>query len=255
MISGQTGGAALRAIQANQTSAFLFVSLLITVPGCAPMKMTLPPAIKSRLEATPVDRPAIQGAPMKQTWRIGKTTTDVRTGFISKEKPVFQFGINFRGPNHYFQDIEFTIQEGQAKPLSNQCTLERASMKEHNAGWTITEKRAWLTCGLLIAGSQAITLQTDEEGLPDHRIGRLVIGGTVVAIVPVYNFEGSQVLRSTPTGFLFQAGEQTLGAVDVCNKGVVYIDKAQPAPTQTALMAASIALLIYSRQMDPSDFE
>ena len=75
--------------------------------------------------------------------------------------------------------------------------------------------------------------------------GVMVDDAARIDVSVTYNIDGTPIPVSDPTGFVFHIEGRPVGAVQVFNKGTVWIDNAVTPEVRTALAATSAILLLY----------
>jgi hypothetical protein len=84
------------------------------------------------------------------------------------------------------------------------------------------------------------------SGREGREIGELEYEGGRILISITKEMEESSFSSGTPTGFLFQADSLDVnGAVDVLNKGVVYMHRSSSESSRFAMANAAVALLVF----------
>jgi hypothetical protein len=75
--------------------------------------------------------------------------------------------------------------------------------------------------------------------------GIMTDGDTQINISVTYKIAGSPFKLGDPTGYVFRIGGRPVGAVEVINKGTVWLNNSVKPETRSTLAATSAVLLMY----------
>ncbi len=70
-------------------------------------------------------------------------------------------------------------------------------------------------------------------------------GATRIDISATHKLATTPLLVSEPTGYIFHIDGRPVGAVEVINKGTVWLNNSVTPETRSALVATSAVLLLY----------
>lgn len=174
--------------------------------------------------------------------------TDVHRGWVSGKG----FSIWGYSSSEAEQKYEFSMVEAGLADWVVQCTTD--------ADWSQLETRGFLGGGLGIEMSSnrqlVCTLEHEDDGGPsrlfmaqsarDKVLTGIMKGGAAqIDISATHKLEGSPLKAGEPTGYVFHIGGRPVGAVEVINKGTVWLDGSETPEIRSALAATSAALLLY----------
>jgi hypothetical protein len=75
--------------------------------------------------------------------------------------------------------------------------------------------------------------------------GVMIDGATQVDISTTHKLDTTPLRVSEPTGYIFHIKGRPVGAVEVINKGTVWLNNSMTPETRSALAATSAVLLLY----------
>ena len=90
----------------------------------------------------------------------------------------------------------------------------------------------------LAMSQSASANETALQGIMMDGVTRIDISGT-------HKLDTTPLQVSTPTGYIFHIGGRPVGAVEVINKGTVWLDNSVTPEIRSALAVTSAVLLLY----------
>jgi hypothetical protein len=174
--------------------------------------------------------------------------TDVHRGWTKGEG----FSIWGYSESGAEQKYEFSVNESDRTTWEVQCTTE--------ADWSQLEMQGFLGGDLTIEFSsnrQLACVLKQEDG---EKLSKLVMaqsanetafqgimmdGATRIEISPIHKLDTTPLPVREPTGYIFHIESRPVGAVEVINKGTVWLNNSVTPETRSALAATSAVLLLY----------
>jgi hypothetical protein len=124
-------------------------------------------------------------------------------------------------------------------------------------GWSVELTEAFaprLACGIRPADDSAparLVLGSNGRRLE----GRIEpVGGPALEVVSLHRLAGSPLPSDGPAGYALAIGGRTRAAVEVLNRGRVWIDPELDASTRDLAAAAIAALLLFDPELSPEAF-
>lgn len=223
----------------------LFTGLLLS--GCKVAHMALPKTLQSESREMTVEGRSL--SIFSKSFRFGHyDITDVHRGWTRGKG----FSIWGYSASEAKQKYEFSVNESDRTTWEVQCTTE--------ADWSQLETQGFLGGGLTIEFSsnrQLVCILKQEGG---EKISKLVMaqsametalqgimtdGATRIDISATHKLDTTPLQVRDPTGYIFHIKGRPVGAVEVVNKGTVWLNNSVTPETRSALAATSTVLLLY----------
>jgi hypothetical protein len=178
--------------------------------------------------------------------------TDIHRGWTKGKGWSISSGSSEFSSSKAKQKYEFSVSESGRAAWGVQCAT--------GAGWSEVETKGFLGGGFGIefASTRQLACALKQEG--GEKLAKLVMaqsasetvmegvmtdGATKIDISVTYKVDTSPLKLGDPTGYIFHMDGRFVGAVEVINKGTVWIHNAVPPETRSALAATSAVLLMY----------
>ena len=152
------------------------------------------------------------------------------------------------------QKYEFSVNEPDRPAWAVQCAT--------TADWSQLETEGFLggRFGVEFSSNQQLVCTLKQEG--SEKLSKLVMaqsasanetalqgimtdGATRIDISATHKLDFTPLQVSTPTGYIFHIKGRPVGAVEVINKGTVWLNNSVTPETRSALAATSAVLLLY----------
>ena len=216
------------------------------ISGCASsVKMAVPPEVGENKTVYPVDRPSFTSAIGSQTYTFGPfTADDVDRGVTSTNS----MKLGAYNTSKEKKEFSFVIEGLSNGPLAAKCEGGEAKKGVSFGGGEIAKASTTLSCSFTDnAGNSAglLEIAMAEDGEEGARLGQIEIGGVTIDISMTKKQEGNSLSRGGPTGFFFEADGESIGAVDVLGKGIVYVGNGLDDATRFGVASAATVLLIF----------
>jgi hypothetical protein len=149
---------------------------------------------------------------------------------------------------------EFSVNEPDRPTWAVQCAT--------TADWSQLETEGFLggRFGVEFSSNQQLVCSLKQEG--SEKLSKLVMaqsasanetalqgimtdGATRIDISATHKLDTTPLQVSTPTGYIFHIKGRPVGAVEVVNKGTVWLNNSVTPETRSALAATSAVLLLY----------
>ncbi len=217
----------------------------LSMGGCSVAHMALPEGSQGELEELPVEglmkliiRNYFDFAPYH--------VADVHRGWVKGQG----WSIAGFSSSKAKQKFEFSVSESGGAPWKVRCVSR--------ADWNDAELQGFLgnfSVQFSYDRSLACRMKRDGGGTPARFImrqsasemvmeGIMQDGDTRIDISVTYKVGSSPLRLGNPTGYLFHIDGRFVGAVEVINKGTVWMHKSVPPETRLALASASAVLLM-----------
>ena len=218
---------------------------------------------------TPVVAASIESARMRLPEEFGQQSAQLRfTGFGGYNKGTWSIG-DYQG--------EFTRGEsrlgvfdpllvsskgkssfsfpasGSDAPLTADCEMRKKSVTI--GVLTFDPKKMAYDCEFrrngTLTGDRFILGQPKRTGLKDRllaqdtRVGEAMIAGSHFTMKSVHQYHGSPISSQSPVGYLVDAAEQTIGAIELTDwNPAIYIQDTLQPDTQDALLVVALAIAV-----------
>lgn len=224
--------------------------------ACAPGRMALPATLSKDAKPMPVQKTF-------KFWIFGLKQLDFGTYKVSDYHSGWQQGSSAGvktskvgyDADKSKQKFEFKLTADQGKTWAGRCA-EAASKRTVSSkllgGLSADlERQATLDCTFQLEQGQvpwilALSLQTDGKGLLKEESlgGELTDGTRKYKVKSINEMEGMSLSSGDPTGFSILDEAKVLGAVQVINKPLVWMDPAVEPDLGVPLAMASTALML-----------
>jgi hypothetical protein len=150
------------------------------------------------------------------------------------------------------QKYEFSVNESGQATWEVQCATE--------ADWDQLETQGFLggrfgiefsvdrqlACTLKQEGGEKLSKLVMAQSYKEMELkGVMIDGATQIDISVTHKLDTTPLQVSTPTGYIFHIKGRPVGAVEVINKGTVWLHNSVTPETRSALAATSAVLLLY----------
>jgi hypothetical protein len=219
----------------------------LSLSGCQVAHMALPQDLQSESSELTVEGRSL--LIFSKSFHFGLYhVTDVHRGW-SKGKGFSIWGYS---ASEAEQKYEFSVNESDRTTWEVQCTTE--------ADWSQLEMQGFLGGGLTIEFSsnrQLVCILKQEGG---GKLSKLVMaqsanetafqgimtdGDTRIDISGTHKLATTPLPVREPTGYIFHIKDRPVGAVEVINKGTVWLNNSVTPQIRSALVATSAVLLLY----------
>ena len=219
----------------------------LSLSGCHVAHMALPQNLQSESSALTVEGRSL--LIFSKSFHFGLyNVTDVHRGWTRGDG----FSIWGYSESGAEQRYEFSVNESDRTTWEVQCTTE--------ADWSQLEMQGFLGGDLTIEFSsnrQLACILTQEGG---EKLSKLVMaqsanetalqgimtdGATRIEISPIHKLDTTPLRVREPTGYIFHIEGRPVGAVEVINKGTVWLNNSVTPETRSALATTSAVLLLY----------
>lgn len=221
--------------------------------GCQVAHMELPQGLQSRSNEMAVEGRAL--SVFGGSFQFGPyQVTDVHRGWTKVEGLSGSVGIVDFNDSDAKQKYKLSVNEAGRPAWAVHCA--------NRADWTQLEMGGLLggRFGVEFSSDQQLACILNQDGRekPSQLVmakslsadktelkGAMMDGATRIDISETHKLESTPLQVGRPTGYIFEIEGRPVGAVEVMNKGTVWLDGALPPETRSALAAASAALLLY----------
>lgn len=219
----------------------------LSLGGCKAAHMALPQGAQGASSELPVEgrsllivRNSFQFAPYR--------VTDIHRGWTKGQG----FSIAGFSGSKAKQKYEFSVNEPGRATWKVRCTTRADWNKvdsQNFLGMSTSIEFSYdrsLACSMKQEGgkkpSKLLMGQSSSETVMQ---GIMTDGATRIDISVSYKVDSSPLKLGDPTGYIFHIGGSFVGAVEVINKGTVWIHNAVAPETRSALAATSAVLLMH----------
>jgi hypothetical protein len=230
----------------------VFAGLLMS--GCQVAHMALPQELQS--QATELTVEGRRLLILRDSIRFGPYhVTDIHQGWTRGGGFSISLGDSEFSISEAKKKYEFSVEELDRHTWAVQC----ATM----TGWTQLETEGFLggrfgveflsnqqlVCALKQEGSEKlfklVMTQSSASAAEAALQGTMTDGATRIDISSTHALDTTPLPVRAPTGHVFRIEARPVGAVEVINKGVVWLDNSVTPATRSALAATSAALLLH----------
>ena len=180
--------------------------------------------------------------------------TDIHRGWTKGEGFSISHGTTEISSSQAKQKYEFSVNEPDRATWEVHCAT--------GADWSQLETQGFLGGGFAIefSSNQQLVCTLKQEGgeTPSKLVmaqsasanetalqGVMTDGATRIDISATHKLDTTPLQVSAPTGYIFHIGGRPVGAVEVINKGTVWLNDSVTPETRSALAATSAVLLLY----------
>jgi hypothetical protein len=226
---------------------FLLLFTGLSLSGCHVAHMALPQDLQSESSELTVEGRSL--LIFSKSFQFGPyQVTDVHRGWTRGEG----FSIWGYSESEAEQKYEFSVNESDRTSWEVQCATV--------ADWSQLETKGFLGGRLTMEFSSnrqlACTLKQEGGEKPSKLVmsqsanetalqGIMTDGTTRIDISATHKLATTPLPMREPTGYVFNIGGSPVGAVEVINKGTVWLDNSVTPETRSALAATSAVLLLY----------
>lgn len=188
--------------------------------------------------------------------------TDVNRGWTKGKGVSISSGATEFSASEAKQKYEFSVDESGRAAWEVRCAT--------GADWSQLETEGFFGGGFAIEFSSnkrlVCTLQREGGETPAKLVmaqsasanetalhGVMTDGAVRIGISGTHKLDATPLQVSTPTGYIFHIGGRPVGAVEVINKGTVWLNSSVAPETRSALAAASAVLLLYQDLQENMD--
>ena len=230
---------------------FLLLLAGLSLSGCSVAHMALPEGSRGASSELPVEglrllivRNSFDFAPYQ--------VTDVHRGWTKGSGWSISSGSSEFSSSKAKQKYEFSVGESGRATWGVRCAAGAGWNKAETQGFLggrfavefSTEKQ--LTCALKQEGGEKLAKLVMAQSANETAMeGIMTDGATRIDISVTHKVETSPLKLGDPTGYIFHIDGRFAGAVEVINKGTVWIHNSVPPETRSALAATSAVLLMY----------
>lgn len=225
----------------------------LSLSGCQVAHMALPQGLQSESSELPVDGRSL--SIISKSFQFGPyQVTDIHRGWTRGRGWSISSGVTELSSSKAKQKYEFSVYETDRAAWAAQCATV--------AGWSGLETNGFLGGRFGIELSSNLQLVCTLKQVGGEKLSRLVMaqsddvmetalqgvvtdGATRIDVTGTHKLDTTPLKVGTPTGYIFHIGERPVGAVEVINKGTVWLDNAVTPETRSTLAAASAVLLLY----------
>jgi hypothetical protein len=230
----------------------LFAGLALS--GCQVAHMALPQDLQSKASELTVEGRRL--LILRDSIRFGPYhVTDIHQGWTRGGGFSISIGDSEFSSSEAKRMYEFSVKEPDRPTWAAQC----ATMTD----WTQLETEGFLggrfgvefssnqqlVCALKQEGSEKLSklvmAQSSASAAATALQGTMTDGATRIHISATHALDTTPLPMSTPTGHVFRIEGRPVGAVEVINKGTVWLDDSVAPATRSALAATSAVLLLH----------
>lgn len=225
----------------------------LSLSGCQMAHMALPEALQSETSELTVEGRFF--LIFSDSFQFGPyRVTDVDRGWTTTGGYSLSIGDFDFGDSEAEQSYEFSINEPDRPSRDVQCTTTADWSQMETDGFlggrfgVEFSSNQQLVCTLTQDGGEAplklamaLSAAAGETALQ----GVMMVGATQIDISGTHGVDATPLHVRTPTGYIFHIGARPVGAVEVINKGTVWLNNSLTPETRSALAAASSVLLLY----------
>ena len=180
--------------------------------------------------------------------------TDIHRGWTRGEGYSISYSASEYSSSEAKQKYEFSVDVSDRVTWEVQCAT--------GTEWSRLETQGFFGGGLTIefSSNQQLVCTLKQEG--SEKLSKLVMaqsasanetalqgimtdGAIRIDISATHRLDTTPLQVSTPTGYIFHIDGRPVGAVEVINKGTVWLNNSVTPETRSALVAASAVLLLY----------
>lgn len=223
----------------------------LALGGCKVAHMALPQGSQGASSELPVEGRAlliVRNSFDFEPYQV----TDIHRGWTRGKGWSISSGATELGSSKAKQKYEFSVSESGRAAWGVQCAagakwsqLETDGFLGGRFGVEFSSTRQ-LVCALKQEGggklAKLVMAQSASEMVME---GVMTDGATRIDISVTYKVDSSPLKLGDPTGYIFHIGDRFVGAVEVINKGTVWIHNSVPPETRSTLAATSAVLLMY----------
>ncbi|MEE9613354.1 MAG: hypothetical protein V3W31_00180, partial [Thermodesulfobacteriota bacterium] len=177
--------------------------------------------------------------------------TDIHRGWAKGEGWwISAFGASY-GASEAKQKYEFSVNESGRPTREVKCAAgadwDKAGLKNLLRGVTVEfAYNRKLLCIMKQEGSEEVSKLLMEQSKHELVMAGVVTDGdTQIDISVTYHYDATPLKAGEPTGYIFRIKGRVVGAVEIINKGTVWMHNSVTPETRSTLAAASAVLLMH----------
>jgi hypothetical protein len=221
----------------------------LSLSGCQVAHMALPQDLQSESSELTVE--GRSGLIFNKSFDFGPyQVTDVHRGWTKGKG----FSIWGYSASEAKQKYEFSVNESDRTTWEVQCAT--------GADWSQLESKGFLggTFTIKFSSNRQLVCTLKQEG--GEKLSKLIMaqsasanetalqgimtdGATRIDISATHKLATTPLQVNDPTGYIFHIDGRPVGAVEVINKGTVWLNNSVTPETRSALVATSAVLLLY----------
>ncbi len=225
----------------------------LSLSGCQVAHMALPQDLPSESSELTVE--GRQLLIFRDSFHFGLYhVTDIHRGWSRGKGFSISYSTSEYSSSEAKQKYEFSINDSDRTTWEVQCAT--------GADWSQLETQGFLGGRLTIefSSNQQLVCTLKQEG--SEKLSKLVMaqsasanetalqgimtdGATRIDISATHKLDTTPLQVGTPTGYIFHIKGHPVGAVEVINKGTVWLNNSVTPETRSVLAATSAVLLLY----------
>ncbi|MCK5307575.1 MAG: hypothetical protein KAJ73_03100, partial [Zetaproteobacteria bacterium] len=231
---------------------FLLLFAGLSLSGCKVAHMALPKTLQSGSSELAVEGRAL--SIFSKSFQFGHyNVTDVHRGWTKgKGFSISDDSASKFSASEAEQQYEFSVSEPDSAAWDVQCAtvadwkeLETKGLLGGGFGIEFSSNRQ-LVCILKQEGAKKASELVMAQSLEDDVFrGVLIDGAARIDIAATHKLDTTPLKMKDPTGYVFNMEGRPVGAVEVINKGTVWLNNSVTPETRSALAATSAVLLLY----------
>ncbi len=224
----------------------LLLFTALSLGGCKVAHMALPQDLQSSSSEMTVEGRSL--LIFSKSMQFGPyNVTDIHRGWTRGKG----FSMPGYSASEAEQKYEFSVNESGRTTWEVQCAtgadMSKLKMKGFLGGsLTIESSSSQLACSLKKEGSEKPSKLVMSQSAGDSALkGIMTDGATQIEISATHKLDTTSLKMSEPTGYIFRIKSRPVGAVEVINKGTVWLNNSVKPENRSALAATSAVLLLY----------
>lgn len=220
----------------------IFISFFI---GCRTARFAVPAHLKADAPEMTVE--GLQRLSFKESISFGPyRVTDVDRSWTKTES----WGGDWVNKSKASQTYEFALKDQSGPVCEAQCAtgVQKREMQSDDFLWGLLDYEAThvnVACVFRTMPAKKRWRMFMSQSDGDALNGVITDGKNKIQVRGSNKLQGSPIPLSDPTGYVFQKDSRVLGAVEVINKGAVWLHPNVKDDLRTILATASSALLLY----------
>ncbi len=224
----------------------LLLFTALSLGGCKVAHMALPQDLQSSSSEMTVEGRSL--LIFSKSMQFGPyNVTDIHRGW-TRGKGFSMLGYS---ASEAEQKYEFSVNESGRTTWEVQCATEadgsQLKTKGFLGGLTIDfSSNQQLVCTLKQEGVERPSKLVMSQSAKETELkGMMTDGATQIDISTTHKLDTTSFKMSEPTGYIFHIKGRPVGAVEVINKGTVWLNNSVKPENRSALAATSAVLLLY----------
>ena len=223
----------------------------LSLSGCKVAHMALPQNMQNESSELTVEGRAL--LILRKSFQFGPyNVTNVHRGWTRGGGFSLSGGSASFSSSKAKQKYEFSVNESDRPTWEVQCATgakwNEAGLKGFLGGGLSMEfsSSKQLVCTLKQEGGEKVAKLVMAQSANEMALqGIMTDGDTQIDISVTHKLAGTPLKLGEPTGYSFHIGGRPVGAVEVINKGTVWLNNSVTPETRSALAATSAVLLLY----------